>query len=141
MNDPEFIMLRNRFIIGVIVALVFTIPLTFFFINKLGDKPSKILEGIRNQETMLILVTEEECSSCQKVEEILEENEVSYSLLNKDVDMKYSQILKEIDFTESDITPPTIIYLVDGKLNSSLVTTNKKEILSYIDYNNLISTK
>ena len=141
MNDPEFIMLRNRFIIGLVAALVFTIPLTFFFINKLGDKPSKILEGITNQETMLILVTEDDCASCQKVEKILQENEVTYSLLNKNVDSKYSQILKEIDIPESDITPPTIIYLVDGKLNSSLVTPNKKEVLSYIEYNNLISTK
>lgn len=141
MNDPEFIMLRNRFIIGLIAALVFTIPLTFFFINKLVDKPSKILEEITNQETMLILVTEDDCASCQKVEKVLQENEVAYNRLNKDTDSKYSQILKEIDVTESDITPPTIVYLVDGKLNSSLVTTTKKEVLLYIEYNNLISTK
>lgn len=141
MNDPEFIMLRNRFIIGLVAALVFTIPLTFFFINKLGDKPSKILDGISNQETMLLLVTEQDCNSCKNVENILKENNVSYSVLNKDKESKYSQILKKLDFTQSDATPPTIIYIVDGKVYSSLVETEETKVLSYIENNNLISTK
>lgn len=140
MNE-ELIELRNRFLIGMAVALVFCIPFLFVFINKFGDKPSKIIKSINNEESMVLLITEDKCDDCISIENILKENAVNYTLLNKDRELKYEEILRKIDIPKSDVTPPTVIYLDSGTLHSSLVNPDADELLSFIDFNELSSFK
>lgn len=138
MNN-ELIELRNRFLLALAIALVFTIPLLFFFINKLSIKPSKILEGIKNEKTMIILVVADKCKNCSKLQNILQENNVNYNLLNLDRETKYEEILKKIALPKSDISPPTIIYLKDGILHSTLLNPTTDDLLFFIDYNEISS--
>ncbi len=138
MNE-ELIELRNRFLFGLGVALVFTIPMLFVFINKFGDKPSKVLEYINNDESMVLFIVEEDCKNCSKTENILKENSVPYTKINRDRESKYEEILKRINIPKSDIEAPSIIYLKDGELHSSLIKPENEELLSFIDFNSLSS--
>ena len=65
MKDPEFIMLRNRVLIGIFISIIFIIPICFFIKNKLLVTESDLEKSIKNKEDILILFTEENCSKCK----------------------------------------------------------------------------
>lgn len=142
MKDPEFIQLRNRFLIALLVTLIFTIPMLFFVINRFSVKPSKIIRSVNNKEDVVVLVTENNCSKCEKTSKILKDNKVKYIEINRSIENNnYETILKKIEMSKDDILPPTIIYIKKGTLDSSLVPASEEEILMYLDYNKLSSTK
>lgn len=132
MNDPEFIMLRNRFLLGVLVAIIFIVPLFFFFKNKLISNED-ILQKIRNNETLMILVVENDCIECKNYQEQLNNNGIGYMKVNKSKDTNYELILNELNMSYDDVTSPSIIYVKNKKVVSTL--TNMKtneEINSFI---------
>lgn len=132
MNDPEFIMLRNRFLLGVLVAIIFIVPLFFFFKNKLISNED-ILQKIRNNETLMILVVENDCIECKNYQEQLNNNDIGYMKVNKSKDTNYELILNELNMSYDDVTSPSIIYVKNKKVVSTL--TNMKtneEINSFI---------
>lgn len=132
MNDPEFIMLRNRFLLGVLVAIIFIVPLFFFFKNKLISNED-ILQKIRNNETLMILVVENDCIECKNYQEQLNNDGIGYMKVNKSKDTNYELILNELNMSYDDVTSPSIIYVKNKKVVSTL--TNMKtneEINSFI---------
>lgn len=139
--DQDFIALRNRIVLAVLVAIVFTIPLIIFIFNKFGNNSSLILNSLNKKENLVLLVTKEECKSCEDSENILKKQKVNYTLLNKDQEINYEKIIRKIGISDDDIIVPTIIYVEEGLLYSSLVTPTKKELISYIEINNLSEDK
>lgn len=139
--DQDFIALRNRIVLAVLVAIVFTIPLIIFIFNKFGNNSSLILNSLNKKENLVLLVTKEECKSCEDSENILKKQKVNYTLLNKDQETNYEKIIRKIGISDDDIIVPTIIYVEEGLLYSSLVTPTKKELISYIEINNLSEDK
>lgn len=133
MKDPEFIMLRNRFLFGLLVVLVFSIPLFFIFYNRFDVSP-KLTRIIEKENEVLFLVIENDCSSCQKVEKELKKKKVKYYKLHRLKERKYSSLLEQLNLSESDITPPTIIYIKDKKVVSTLVQKEIAEVDEFIDY-------
>lgn len=142
MRDPEFIQLRNRFLMALGVALIFTIPMLLFVVNRFNEKPSKVIESINKKENIIVLITEENCQNCLNNKNILKDNNVSFYELNKDNDKTTFQVmLRKISMSASDVTPPTIIYIEEGKLSSSLVNSSDEELQSYLDYNKFSKSK
>ena len=47
--DQDFIALRNRIVLAVLVAIVFTIPLIIFIFNKFGNNSSLILNSLNKK--------------------------------------------------------------------------------------------
>lgn len=142
MRDPEFIQLRNRFLMALVIALIFTIPMILFVVNRFNEKPSKIIEKINKKENIIVLVTEENCPSCINNKNILKDNNVSFYEINKDDDKNtYEIILRKISMSKSDVTPPTVIYIEEGTLYSSLVNPSEEELKSYLDYNKFSKSK
>ncbi len=139
--DQDFIALRNRIVLAVLVAIVFTIPLIIFIFNKFGNNSSLILNSLNKKENLVLLVTKEECKSCEDSENLLKKQKVNYTLLNKDQETNYEKIIRKIGISDDDIIVPTIIYVEEGLLYSSLVTPTKKELISYIEINNLSEDK
>ena len=67
---------------------------------------------------------------------IEEDKEVPYYELNFDKTTinDYKRILRKIKISENDIVIPTLIYIKDGNLKSSLVDIkDKNELLSYLE--------
>lgn len=142
MRDPEFIQLRNRFLMALGVALIFTIPMLLFVVNRFNEKPSKVIESINKKENIVVLITEENCQNCLNNKNILKDNNVSFYELNKDNDKTtFEVMLRKISMSASDVTPPTIIYIEEGKLSSSLVNSSDEELQSYLDYNKFSKSK
>ena len=136
MKDEEFIKLKNNFFKSVFFVLLFIVPFTIALITKFGTNNTNIENKIRNKETMLILITEKKCNKCREIKDILKKQNVNYYEINIDKTTinDYQRILRKIKISENDIVIPTMIYVEDGNLKSSLVDIkNKNELLSYIE--------
>ena len=71
-----------------------------------------------------------------KIKDILKKQNVNYYEINIDKTTinDYQRILRKIKISENDIVIPTMIYVEEGNLKSSLVDIkNKNELLSYIE--------
>lgn len=141
MDNEEFIKLKNRFLIALLISLVFTIPFLFVIINKFGPKENKLLEELKENKDLVVLVTEDNCGECETVKKILKDKDVSYEELNHSENGKYEEILRRIDIHPSYISYPTIIYLEEGKLKSYLLIDDEIELNEYIEYNKLNELK
>ena len=136
MKDEEFIKLKNNFFKSVFFVLLFIVPFIIALITKFGTNNTNIENKIRNKETMLILVTEKKCNKCREIKDILKKQNVNYYEINIDKTTinDYQRILRKIKISENDIVIPTMIYVEEGNLKSSLVDIkNKNELLSYIE--------
>ena len=139
MEHNEIILLRNRIIIGIIIALIFVVPLTIFLINKLTPQEPTIIKAINTNEQVILLVTSNNCSNCSSIKNIINDLEIKKFIINKDKDrIEYDKILTGIEMLDSDIISPTIIYFENSKLISSLVDIkNKEDLLVFLNNYNI----
>ncbi len=138
MKDPEFIELRNKFLLGILVSIVFLTPLFFFFYNHLIVKDSSIVERIQRKESFVLLIQDKDYYNRGKmVRNILKEYAVDYEVSNLEKDSHYEEILKILKLSSSDIESPTLVYIEKGVLVSTLPNIQKEEeVLSFIgNYN------
>ena len=134
MKDEEFIILRNRILFGLLVVIIFAIPTFFVIKNKLLVKETSIIKQINNKENFVILVTKENCTNCKDYEKELKNLNVEYSTLKKDTSESYTKVLDKLSINENDIIPPTIIYVEEGILKSTLVDIkNNNEIKEFVE--------
>ena len=142
MNDPELIELRNKFLLGILVAVVFCVPIIVFMSKNMVTNDSDIYSYIKNRETFIIFVEEKRCSECYKVQDILASKNVSYYVLNIDKTNDYLSILKRLNLSEDSVTTPGIIYVDEGKLYSYLFNiADDEQVNNYISLNKLENTK
>lgn len=134
MKDPEFIDLKNRFLKGLGIIILFLIPSFFVIRNKLLVPTSSILKVIREEESSFVFVTRNKCKECKKAEKIIKK-EIEYLVLNQDTDNNYQRILRKLNLTSEEITPPSIIYIEEGKVKSILVINDEEELELYIENN------
>ncbi len=127
MNDPEFRQMVKKAIFVVLIVLVFTIPVFFIFKNKILYKESKLLKEITTSKTVLLYITENNCSKCKKLKETLDENNVDYKEVNKDKEKDYDKMLEKLEL--NNIYAPTIIYIEKGEVISYMVDIESKEYL------------
>jgi len=134
MRDPEFIELRNRFLLGITICMVLLVPFFFFFYSKLIQIDSKIIQKIENKETFMILITNYNCKDCPKYEKTIKELSTNYQVMNKDKDKDYSILLKQLDIPEKDIISPALIYIENGTLKSTLIEIQtEEEVTTFVE--------
>lgn len=136
MKDKEFVRLKKIFFKSSFFVIIFMVPFTIALITKFGYKTTNMEKSIRNKESLLILVTKKDCSRCKEIKEILKDKKVPYYELNFDKTTinDYQRILRKVKIGEHDIVIPTLIYMQDGNLKSSLVDIkDKNDLLSYIE--------
>lgn len=139
MRDPEFVMLRNRVLIGIFVSILFIVPICFFIKNKLLVTDSDLEKSIKKQEDILILFIEDKCSKCKSYEKKLIDLNVNYFVLNKSTKKNYKTILYKIETNDDEVIPPTLIYVREGKVYSTLVDIKSdNELEKYLSKHKLI---
>ena len=122
MEDEEFKTLIKRIIIGIVIALIFVVPLTFVFINKLTPHDSNIIKSIKNKEDSVVLIIGNDCSNCQTTIKTINNLEFKHFVINKDKNStNYDKIITKLNMSFSDVAVPTILYLKEGNLKASLV--------------------
>ena len=142
MNDPELIELRNKFLLGILVAVVFCVPIIVFMSKNMVTNDSDIYSYVKSRETFIIFVEEKRCSACDDVRQILDNKNVSYYVMDIDKTKDYLNILKRLNLSEDVVTRPGIIYVDEGKLYSYLFDIESDEqVNNYIELNKLENTK
>ena len=137
MRDPEFIKLRNKFFIGVVVSLIFTVPLFLIFYNRLTPETSKVIKRIEGEDTFYLLVVEKNCKNCSSMKNILKDQNVDYEIIDKNKDKKYSDTLKLLDLSSQEVETPCLIYIEQGNLIASLPSIQEEEeIITFMNNHN-----
>jgi len=133
-EQTESVKLRNRFLLGLGVIILFFVPATIMLVNKFGYKESEIINKINNTTTFLILVKDYD-SDYKDLEDILKDykTEISYEILDSTEEDIYKRILNKLSLTTTDIKEPSIIFVKKGEVYSILVNPNKKELLTYMN--------
>ena len=134
MRDQEFIELRNKFLIAMFIIFLIGILGYTFLKNKLYIKDPEVLEALNNKESIVVLVTKENCDRCKKTQEVLNEVDVNYYILNSERERSYETILKKMNLFERDIDEPTLIYIEEGNVIATLPNIrNQKQITDFVD--------
>lgn len=140
MKDPEFIQLRNRFLLAILIAVVFSVPL-FIFLNR-NFSDTNVLSRVRKKETFIILIENKKCKLCEKVDNLLDDNSVDYVRLNRDKNKDYDKILKELDLVNKREEYPIIVYVSEGKMVANLFSiVEVDEVDEFIKNYNLVNSK
>ncbi|MBQ6476972.1 MAG: hypothetical protein IJI43_00860 [Bacilli bacterium] len=131
MKDPEFIELKNRTLITVLVVLIFASTLIAFMIRLLNNG-NNLYKKISNKETMYVLLVSKECKRCNAVEDVLFDNKIKYYTLDKN-DGNTERIYNMIEL-DDEVTDPCLFYIKKGKLDSYLDNIDDQgELEDFID--------
>lgn len=135
MKDPEFIMLRNRFLLGLAIALLIAVPVLLLVINRYGNTSTNLEKKIKNKETFVVILTKDKCEQCRDVEEVLQEKVVDEKKINYiKIDFykseKIGELLdKEYYLNTDKLTFPILMYYEKGKMDSYLENVSANEDL------------
>lgn len=129
-KDEELIYLRNKIIIAIVVALVFSIPLFIFVYRNFHVEEDSLISSIKNKETILIFVERDSCDRCNGVLEILDQNQVDYHLVNADHMSHYTEMIRLVGISDKYVKVPGLIYLKDGELVANMMDIRSQTDLS-----------
>lgn len=142
MRDPEFILLRNRFLVAVGVALIFAIPTLLFVVKSFGREVTDVLKGLNEKEDMLIYVESNDCTGCLEVKQILEDKNVDYMVLNIDKNTDYEEIIRKLGVSKKVVEVPSLIYVEDGDMVANFMgIKTQDDVLSFLEVHNINTTR
>lgn len=140
MRDPEFVELRNKFFFGMLVVIIFAIPIMIFLIKTYGS--SSVLTKIEKDEDLVILVTANTCDNCDLVKDILKDKDIKFSKLNSSTNKDYSEIMRKLDIENKREEFPILIYVEDGEMIANLFSIDSKEkVEDFIEFHGLNNSK
>ena len=140
MRDPEFVELRNKFFFGMLVVIIFAIPIMIFLVKTYGS--SSVLTKIEKDEDLVILVTANTCDNCDLVKDILKDKDIKFSKLNSSTNKDYSEIMRKLDIENKREEFPILIYVEDGEMIANLFSIDSKEkVEDFIEFHGLNNSK
>lgn len=118
MKDSAFEDLKKRFFIGLLVALIFCVPLAIFFAR--GSINGKVLNKLNKDESFVLLISSKECEKCSLVEDILDNKNINYEEINNYSTTNYEEIMLKLKITNKDESFPVLVYIEDGETKAYL---------------------
>lgn len=135
-RDQEFIELRNRFIVGLLVALAIGALCLLVLFRKFVFG-SSTTRKIITDKTFVIFVDNNDCTNCNEIKNYLDKEGVSYDVLmegTKDTE----NIFDSYNILYDESISPAVIYVEKGEMVANLVNINSTEELSlFIENYNL----
>ena len=131
MNDPELISLIKK--IGCILLLL-VIGITLMIIiyrNKYQLGESNIIKKINNNDTFLILITDNKCSNCVQIKNILDENNIDYIKISNNNEIK--KVKEKLIIEEKDLEIPSLLIISEKELKVSLVNPSNEELYLFLN--------
>lgn len=140
MKDPEFIELKNRFLFGLLVVVIFAVPIMIFLVKTYGS--SSVLTKVEKDESFVILVTAKTCDNCDLVKDILKDNDVKFTKLNSSTNKDYDEIMKKLKIENKREEFPILVYVEDGEMKANLFSVDSKEkVEDFIEFHGLNNSK
>ena len=133
MKDEEFIMLRNRVLLGLGISILFCTPLFLIFYNR-WNVSSNAVKKIETEQEVVFLIVSKNCPECKEIKKELNKHNVIYTTINSDKDKDYNRLINKLNIISKDIKAPTIIYVKDQELVSTLVQKDSEEVAEFINY-------
>lgn len=135
-DDIELQELFKKMGIVIGIFLILT-ALLVIMISRKYNNSSKIIKEVNKEATFYVLVYDNSCKTCKRIIEMLKEEKINYYEMNTDKDGKYKSFLRSIDSSENDIAKPTLMYIKEGKLDSTIVSIKDEDILkAFLEKNN-----
>lgn len=138
MKDPEFVQLRNRFFLGVIISLAVAIPLIIFFYKSYAN--SDVLNLINKKETFTLLITSNNCDNCKLVKDALDSHDVDYKKINRDTTKDYDTIIQKLQIENKREVYPIVVYVEDGSMKANLLNISSSEMVGeFLTFHKLVN--
>lgn len=133
-QDDDLRDLLKRIGFVIVIILFFTTLLIIIYLKKFNLQETKEEKFLKTKETVFILLRNENCPDCKKIENILKNKKVYYITINENRNKKWKSIQKQIELESNNMNNPTLIFVKEGKSYSFITGVNsKEEIENYID--------
>ena len=126
-KDQEFKEMRNKFLLGLLVAIVFIALFVVIILRRFGVG-STINSNIRKDKTFTVLVVNKDCSKCDDIKKYLDDNKVKYEELDE-YSAEGRSLLANYEFVTYTSVSPAVIYIKKGKMYANLVNVNTTDEL------------
>lgn len=117
-KDPEFIELRNKFLLGVGACILFGVFIILIFV-RIFITDGGVNSKIRKKEDFLIYVDSYDCSHCSEVQKYLDDQNVAY--MKFDLNDNYIKKIIQDNKLVKDGIVPGIFYYKDGQMYANLL--------------------
>ena len=131
MRDTELISLSKKIGFTLLLLIIGIILIIIMYRNKFQLKESNIIKKINNNDTFLILITDNKCSNCIEIKNILDENNINYIKISNN--NKIKKVKDKLIIEEKDIEIPSLLIVSEKELKVSLVNPNNEELYLFLD--------
>jgi hypothetical protein len=120
MRDPEFIALRNKVLIGLIIFIIFLVLIILILHRFLGNYSGKVYDDVINDKTFVLLQVSNDCEMCESVEMVLDEHDIKYEVLTMSPKDRHEDVYRKLGINASTIKAPALFYIKKGEVVSYL---------------------
>ena len=125
--DEEIVMMKRNAIIGLIVSIIILVPIICLVVsiyNRIEDK---------KEVFNYILIRDNNCFLCDKVEGVLDSNNISYKILDKSNSDYYNKLSKYGISSDIKFRGASFVYLENNKMKSINVDSDVVSSLKFIE--------
>ena len=129
MDSEEFQELKNRFLLGLLIAGICSFLLILLLTSRFGGYNSKVLKGLNKAKTFFVLLTNsKDCSRCDTYLGKIDKFDVVYYNYDISKENDYTDVLKKIGLSEDVVELPGIIYVKDGEMVANIMGIDDDEV-------------
>ena len=131
MNDPELISLIKKIGFTLLLLVIGITLMIIIYRNKYQLGESNIIKKINNNDTFLILITDNKCSNCVQIKNILDENNIDYIKISNNNEIK--KVKEKLIIEEKDLEIPSLLIISEKELKVSLVNPSNEELYLFLN--------
>lgn len=131
MNDPELISLIKKIGCTLLLLVIGITLMIIIYRNKYQLGESNIIKKINNNDTFLILITDNKCSNCVQIKNILDENNIDYIKISNNNEIK--KVKEKLIIEEKDLEIPSLLIISEKELKVSLVNPSNEELYLFLN--------
>ena len=131
MKDTELIDLIKKISYVVLVLIIVVSLMIAIYHNKFQLRESKIIKKIDSQESFLILLTDNKCSNCIQIKNILDENSIEYIKMSNNNEIE--KLKRKLMIEDKDLEIPSLLIISEKELKVSLVNPSNEELYLFLD--------
>lgn len=131
MKDTELISLIKKIGCTLLLLVIGITLMIIIYWNKYQLGESNIIKKINNNDTFLILITDNKCSNCVQIKNILDENNIDYIKISNNNEIK--KVKEKLIIEEKDLEIPSLLIISEKELKVSLVNPSNEELYLFLD--------
>lgn len=131
MKDTELIDIIKKISYTILVLIIVVSLMIVIYYNKFQLGESKVIKKINSQDSFLILLTDNKCSNCIQIKNILDENNIEYFKISNNNEIE--KLKRKLMIEEKDIEIPSLLIISEKELKVSLVNPSNEELYLFLD--------